>query len=125
MNQGHGRPGLSRHPAVSPAQEAHDHRIEISPAGGQAVLAARRALAVDLALEDLVIDELLEPCGEQMRRETQGTLELVEAPSPQKAIAQDQQGPAIAHHRKGAGDRAVEVADVLPTHAASLLQILK
>ena len=92
---------------------------------GESVLKARGALLVGPTLQDAVLDQLGETRRQEMGREAERGLEVVEAASAQEAITQDQQGPAIANHREGPSDGAVELPDFLPAHGEMLLQKLK
>src|SRR5207253_6856335 len=104
------------HPAVAPAGQGDDDGIEVAALLGEPVLEARRAVGVGHALEDAVLDELLKAIGEAMARRAEVGLEVVETPDAEEGVAQDEEGPAVAHDGEGAGYGAGQVADVLPAH---------
>src|SRR5207249_4019490 len=55
------------------------------------------------------------PCG---ARGAEVGMEVLEPPHAEERVAQDEQGPAVAHDGEGARHRAGHVADVLPPHWA-------
>src|SRR5215813_10344962 len=110
------RPDLVGHPAITPTEQRDDHRVQIAAFFGQLVLEARRPLLIADALEDAVLDELLQAVGEDMAGGAEVGLKFLEAARAQKGLAQDEQRPAIADHRQAARDRASLLADLAPTH---------
>ena len=67
---------------------------------------AGRALLVGALLEDPLLDQPGEPGGEHVAGDPEVLLDLVEAPAAVEDVADDEQGPALAEHLEGAGDRA-------------------
>src|SRR5262249_25086940 len=104
------------HPAVAPACERHDHRIEVASLLGQSVLEARRVVLVADAIQDAVRDELAESVGQPVAGSAEVALEILEATDAEERVAQDEERPAVAHDRQRPGDGAGEAADVTPAH---------
>ena len=48
------------------------------------------------ALQNALVDQLSEPGRQAMARQAQVALEILEAAQTEKAVAHDEQGPAIA-----------------------------
>ena len=88
-----------------------EHGPQSAALGREAVLVARRAFAVLHPLEDPVVDQGVETSREDVARDAQASLEVVEAPDPDEGIAQDQKGPPLAHDFEGLGDRTVHVLE--------------
>ena len=76
------------------------------PFASQPVLVARRPVAVEVAGEDTVLDEPLEPVGEDGPSDIEVPPELVEAADPAERVAQDQDGPTVAEDIQARLDRA-------------------
>src|SRR5262249_21686687 len=116
------RSGFVGHPAIAPAEQRHDDGIEVAPFLRELVLIARRPFLIPNALEDPVLDELLQATGEHVACRPETSLKLLEAACAQEGLAQDEQRPAIADHRQRPRDRAGLVADVAPAHVPTLYQ---
>jgi hypothetical protein len=95
--------------AIAPLQQRHHDRPQVDPLLGQAVLEARGALLVGHAHEDALVDEAAQAVGEDVARDAEVALEVVEAPHAHERLAHDEDRPAVAEHLEGAGDRAVLV----------------
>ena len=111
------RAGVARHPAVAPARERDDDRVEVAALLGQPVLVARRRLLVAHPLEDAVRTSFCSRSASRCRVVPRSALEVLEAPHAEERVAQDQQRPAVADDGESAGDRARHPADVPPAHA--------
>src|SRR5689334_11710950 len=61
-------------------------------------------------------DQLLEPFGEQMARDSERRLKSFKPPRAQKALPQDHEGPAIADHADGARQRTRLFLQGIPLH---------
>src|SRR5207244_6091983 len=97
-------------------------REERAPFGGEPVLVelARGVPGVGPALEDPVIDEPVEPLGEDVAREADAALEVFEAARAVEGLAKDHPHPAFADDAGRARDRAVFVEQFSVLHASSL-----
>src|SRR5205814_6396499 len=81
----------TRHPAITPARERHDDRIEVAPLLGQPVLEARWMRLVADALENAVSDQRPEPVGQPVARRAEVALEVLEAADAEEGVAQDEE----------------------------------
>ncbi len=92
---------------VGPIDQRHQHRIERLAPVGQPVFVAQGAVLISLAAQHAGPLQLAQPVRQHMPRDPQPVLHLLEPANAQKAIAQHQHGPAVAHHgqppRHGAG----------------------
>jgi hypothetical protein len=102
-------------PAIAPAHQGGEHRIEVDAHLGEPVLVAIRRLLVAVLLEHAPLDQRREPVGEDVACDAEVALDLLEAAQAHEDVAQDQGGPPLADDVEGAGDRARQVA-----HAGAL-----
>ena len=65
---------------------------------------------VDLG-EDAVLDEVVEAGRQDVLGDAEVGLEVGEAARAEEGFAHDEQGPPVAQHLEGAGDRAVLAAE--------------
>ena len=105
------------HPLVSPAAQGHKHGIKAEAFARESILVARRLLAVLHAREHALLYKLAQPLGQTVAGNTQIGLELIEATSPKKSVAKDQQRPALPDHRQRAGNGTDLQINVIPAHA--------
>ena len=68
------------------------------------------------ALQNAPVDQLSEPGRQAMARHAQVALEILEAAQTEKAVAHDEQGPAIADSREGPRHRAFHLVYFRPPH---------
>jgi hypothetical protein len=101
----HARP-LGGEVLVAPGEQRDEHRAKITSARGRHIFVARRALAVEPALEQPGLHEAIEPPGQHVGSDAEALLEFVEAPQPVQGVAQDEDAPPLAHMLEAAGDRA-------------------
>ena len=59
---------------------------------------------------------LVSPVGEDVAGGAGASVEVLEPPGPEEGLPDDQQGPAVADHREGAGHGAAALADLVPAH---------
>src|SRR5579864_7246016 len=74
------------------------------------------ALAVGATLEQAAFDQGVEPAGQDVRRDAETLLELVEAREAAECVAQDQDAPPFADALQAAGDRASHVSEAFALH---------
>src|SRR3984893_17294105 len=79
-------PFLAGHMAIAPVNNRHDDRVEVEPFLRQAVLITQRPLLVGHFDEHKLVDQLLEPVGEDRASDAEALLEILKAPHAQKAI---------------------------------------
>jgi hypothetical protein len=109
-------------PLVGPEPERGHHDPQVAPLGRQLVCVAVAALVEGLSLEDPVGDETLKTIRENVARDAQLLLELVEAPRTEEGLADDQQRPPVPDLLERLGDAAVHVVEPLARHGSSLDQ---
>ena len=93
--------------AVAPVRQRDHDRPEVDALLGQVVLEALRALLIEAALEDAVVDESLQAVGEHVAGDAEIALEVLEAADAEERVAQQQDRPAVAEDLERAGDGAV------------------
>jgi EmrB/QacA subfamily drug resistance transporter len=91
---------------VSPLHERREREPQVAALRREPVLEALRALLIADALEDAVLDELRQAIGEDVSRDTEAFVELLEPPPPEERVAHDEERPALADELESAGDRA-------------------
>jgi hypothetical protein len=114
------RPGLAREMSVAPLEQADQHRIQLAPGIGQAVLEPLGALLVATTLEDAVVNQRLQPIGQHVPRDRQAGGELLEATLAVEGVAQDEQRPALADDVERARHGAVQIGELYASHRGSL-----
>ena len=90
---------------VAPAREREQRGPQVEPVRGEHVLVAPRG--VRAPLEDAGVDERRQPVGEHRARDVEVGPQVAEAADAEEAVAQHEQGPALAQHLEGAGERTV------------------
>jgi len=104
---------------VAPGQQAPEHRAEIPAALRQQVFMARRMFAIAPALQETRLDQAVEAPAENVGRDLQALLELVEAGETLKGVPKDQHRPPIAYPVQAAGDGALHIGEALALHDRS------
>jgi len=112
----HGR-AAGRRVLVAPLHQRDEDRPEIDALAREPVLEALRTLLVARAPQDTLVDQALEPRLQDVARDPEVALEVVEAAGAEEGVAQDQQRPALADELERAGDRAVLAALCVPKHS--------
>src|SRR5215475_12484360 len=107
---------LARHVDVAPVHDRHDDGIQIEALLGQPVLIAQGPFLVGDLGQDEMLDQLAQSARQDRPGDAQPGLEVLEPAHAQEAVAQDEQGPAIADHRHRARDRARLALKLVPTH---------
>jgi hypothetical protein len=92
--------------AVAPLHQRDQHRPEVYALVGEPVLEALGALLVGALLEDPLVDEAPQAVGQDVARDAEVILEVVEAPHAEEGVADDQHRPAVPDPLQRAGDRA-------------------
>jgi hypothetical protein len=92
---------------VAPLHQGDQRDGELAPLLRQLVLETRRSLAVGGSLQDPFVDQPGEAVTEDVSRDTEALLELVEAPQPEEDVSHDQERPPLADELERARDRAV------------------
>ncbi len=104
-------------PAGAPATQHVADLSEFPTSGGELVLGPAAASPGSAGDEPVAL-ELLQPLGQQRARDAGRALQdLTEGRAPQQQIADDDGGPPLGEHLRGAGDGAVALAVLL--HDAS------
>src|SRR5262249_5839610 len=115
-----GLPTPAEDPLVGPLPERRQHGQQRLALLGQAVRETL-AFAADVhALEDAVIDQVLEPGGEDVLGDAEAALEVAEAAGAEERVADDEQRPPVPEGLEGLPDPAVHVGETRPPHAGSI-----
>ena len=101
---------------VAPGEQRPQHRPKIASGFGQHVFVARRSFAIAAAFEQTRFDQGLEPPRQDVGRNPQALLKLVEPRQAERRIAQNEDAPPLADPLQAAGDRALHVAEALAPH---------
>lgn len=83
-------------------------------------MACRRRLVQVLA-QHACVDKPCQAVGEHGPRYLESIQKFIEAAHAEKAIAQDQEGPAIADHGQGPRQRTLLLLQIIPFHGGPLL----
>ena len=68
------------------------------------------------ALQNALLDQMVEPLGEHLARDAEIGLDLVEAIHPDPNVAHDQRRPRLTDDVQGARDRARHRTELRPLH---------
>src|SRR5262249_49307797 len=90
-------------PAVAPAHERQDDRQKIPAFFREAVFPARRVLLIGAPLQYPPSHQPFQAVGQDVARDPEAPLEVLEAPQPQKRVTDDEQRPPIAHLLQAGG----------------------
>src|SRR5262245_31352345 len=107
---------------VAPLAQRRQGDVELAALRGEPVLEARRALAVRDSLQDRLRHQPVEPVGEDVPRNSEALLELVEPAQPEEDVADDEQRPALADDLERPRDRAVLALVAALQHAETLAE---
>ena len=107
-------------PAVAPGDEGHDGRDEVGTFFGQYVIVANGMVLVGTPGEHAVLDQRVEPFGEQLARNAEVALEVVESAEPDRDAREDERCPPLADDVERASQGAVEVGEAGALHVPSL-----
>src|SRR5262249_2550556 len=113
-------PTPAEDPLVGPLPERRQHRQQRLALLRQAIFETLPFAAHVHALEDAVIDQMLEPGGEDVLGDTEAALEVDETAGAEEGVADDEQGPPVPEGLEGLPDPAVHVGEALPPHAQSI-----
>ena len=92
---------------VAPLPQADQRDVKLASLSGQAVLVPLRPFLIANPLEDSFVDKPAKALGENLPRDPEISLELVESTQSQQRIPNDQQRPSLTDHLEGACDRTV------------------
>src|SRR5439155_17232329 len=92
---------------VAPLPQADERDMKVAALSGQAVLVALRPFLIANPLEDSFVDQPAKALSENLPRDPETPLELVEASQSQESVPNDQQRPSLTDHLEGVCDRTV------------------
>ena len=92
---------------VAPLPEPDKRDMKVGTLSGQVVLVPLRPFLVGNALEDSFVDQPAKTVGENLPRDPEISLELVESTQSQQRVPNDQQRPSLTDHLESACDRTV------------------
>src|SRR6266511_5059228 len=92
---------------VAPLPQANERDVKAPSLSGQAVLVPLRPFLIANPLEDSLVDKPAKALSENLPRDSETAMELVEATQPQESVPNDQQRPSLTDHLKGVCDRTV------------------
>jgi hypothetical protein len=70
--------------------------------------------------EDVAVDEVVEPLGEDVAGDPEPGLEVVEAGHAEEGVPDDEQAPPVPHDVEALRDRASHVLEAGPLHNTSI-----
>jgi len=103
---------------VAPLPQADERDMEVAALSGQVVLVPLRPFLIGNPLEDSFLDQPAKTVGENLPRDPETSLELIESTQSQQSVPNDQQGPSLADYLEGARDRTVLAIVGAVEHAA-------
>src|SRR5215207_7392744 len=92
---------------VAPLPQGDERDMKVAALSRQVVLVPRRPFLIGNPFEDSLVDEPAKTVGENLPRDPEISLELVESTQSQQSVSNDQQRPSLTNHLEGARDRAV------------------
>ena len=92
---------------VAPLPQADERDMKVAALSGQVVLVPLRPFLIGNPLEDSFVDQPAKTVGENLPRDPEIPLELVESTQSQQSVPNDQQRPSLTDHLEGACDRTV------------------
>src|SRR5437899_1390938 len=104
---------------VAPLAKRGQRDVQVETLLRQLVLVPLRALAVEDPLQHALVDQPVEPVGQDVTGDSQALLEFVEAVQTEQDVADDQQRPALADNLERSRDRAVLAFVVTVQHASN------
>src|SRR6516162_554492 len=106
---------------VAPGEQRPQHRPKVAAGISQDVPVARWSFAVAAAFEQTRFDQRLEASCQDVGRDPEALLELIEARQSERRIAQDEDAPPLPDPLQAASDRALHVAKTLAPHRSRSL----
>lgn len=108
---------------IAPLHQPDDDRVEVDPLGGEVILEARRVGLVGALFDKTGGHQTLEAGRQNIARDTEMVVHLIEAMDAQEQLAEDEQAPHVAEHAERACDRAGGAIDerIGSGHAAGSL----
>src|SRR5262249_20079340 len=113
-------PTPAEYPLVGPLPERRQHRQQRLALLRQAIFETLPFVAHVHALEDAVIDQMLEPGGEDVLGDAEAALEVDETAGAEESVAGDEQGPPIPRGPEGLPAPPGYVGAALPPPAPGL-----
>ena len=92
---------------VAPLPQADEREMKVAALPGQAVLVPLGPFLIANPLEDSLLDEPAKALGEDLPRDPETQMELVEATQSQESVPDDQERPSLTDHLEGVCDRTV------------------
>ena len=92
---------------VAPLPQADERHMKVAALSGQAVLVALRPFLIANPFEDSFVDEPAKTLSDNLPRDPETPMELVEATQSQESVPNDQQRPSLTDDLEGVCDRTV------------------
>ena len=105
---------------VPPLPHRGEDGPEVASFVRESIVVARWVLGVRHARQDALVDQSSESLLQDVPRDPEPTLEVVEAADTQEDVPDDEHAPPLADDLEALGDRAVHVGEALPFHELSL-----
>src|SRR5215216_5458971 len=83
---------------VAPLPQADERDMKVAALSGQVVLVPLRSFLIGNALEDSFVDQPAKTVGENLARDPETSVELVESSQSQQCVPDDQQRPSLTDH---------------------------
>src|SRR5262249_28336513 len=80
------------------------------------VLRARRLVLIGHPLQHTVVDEMAQALPEDVARDPEPALEVIETADAEEGVTDDEQAPPLAHHRQAVRHPAVHVLEAGAAH---------
>src|SRR5512133_2427905 len=105
---------------VAPLPQADERDMKVAALSGQVVLVPLRPFLIGNPLEDSLVDQPAKTVGENLPRDPEISLELIESTQSQKSVPNDQQRPSLADYLQCARDRTVLAVVCAVEHALTV-----
>ena len=105
---------------VAPLPQADERDMKVAALSGQVVLVPLRPFLIGNPLEDSFVDKPAKTLSENLPRDPEISLELIESPQSQQSVPNDQQRPSLADYLQCARDRTVLAVVCAVEHALTV-----
>ena len=110
------RARLAGEPPVAPGDHGRQDGVEVAALVGEDVLVAVGLLLVADPRQHALLDEALEPLGEDVAADPQRPLHVVEAAHPEEGLPEHERRPPVAQQVDAAGDGTRPRGELRPLH---------
>src|SRR5262249_61135401 len=94
---------------------------QVTALAGEAVLRARRTILIRHPAENAVVDQVVEPPGQDVARDPETGLEVIETGHADEGVPDDEQAPPLTDSFQALRDGAGQVLKTRSLHASTVI----